>query len=248
MHPLLEQEYAVFDLETDGVDKRVCNPLEVGLVRITGSGKVKKGYETYIQVHSPIPPDVSGIHHITNADIEKGPNIAAGLAGEIFEVFREEAPLVAYNAPFDFTIAERCFGVQAMAGDLCALKLARKCILHAPDYKLSTLRYLMQIDIDQPREKRIAHGALADAQITAKLLAEMIQYLVKGEFVTDLASLATFCWAPQFVERCPFPKHKGKLNRDIPTDYIQWILENIKELDADIHHTYVTVLQERGLG
>ena len=34
--------------------------------------------------------------------------------------------------------------------------------------------------------------------------------------------------------RMPFGKHKGELVEDLPSDYVEWILENVERITPDL--------------
>jgi DNA polymerase III subunit alpha, Gram-positive type len=59
--------YIAFDTETTGLFPIMHRLVEIGAVRFRSDGHELAIFQTFINPHIPIPPDVQQVHGITNA-------------------------------------------------------------------------------------------------------------------------------------------------------------------------------------
>ncbi len=159
----------VIDFETTGISSAGGDrATEVGIV-LTEHGRVVDRFQSLMNAGVPVNSFVSQLTGITNAMVRAAPPAA--------EVMREAArfvgtaPLVAHNAGFDqrFWRSELAHaGVAAPHPFACTVLLSRRLYPDAPAHKLGVLADWLGL----PRSGR-AHRALADAEVTAELLARL---------------------------------------------------------------------------
>lgn len=107
--PGWSSELAVFDLETTGLDLRQARIVTACVVRLDSDGQVQgRNKEWLANPGIEIPEAASNVHGITT-DIakEKGEEpkkVVAEILESLREFFALGLPVVAYNAPYDFTI------------------------------------------------------------------------------------------------------------------------------------------------
>lgn len=100
---------AVFDLETTGLDYRSSRIVTACALKLDAAGNVMGNpVEWLANPGIPIPPEASAVHGITDEiAMAKGKDLAETVAS-IIETLKgflsEGTPIVAYNAPYDFTI------------------------------------------------------------------------------------------------------------------------------------------------
>jgi DNA polymerase-3 subunit epsilon len=101
----LDCPIAFLDVETTGRDPALDRIVEVGIVLGVG-GQIVARHAWLINPGRPIPPEVTAVHGITDADVADKPSFAE-LAGEILGKLGAAIP-AAYNASFDraFLLAE----------------------------------------------------------------------------------------------------------------------------------------------
>lgn len=167
--------YAVVDVETTGLDPALDRIVEVAVVRCDAAGRSVSEWSTL--VHPGRDPGPTAVHGITDDDLATAPrfaDIAGRLATEL-----EGAVVTAHNLAFDasFLAAEwgRAGVDRPSAPGLCTLTLARA--LHpgrAEGYSLAACS--AAAGIAQPE----AHRALADARVTADLLATLLDAVPTG--------------------------------------------------------------------
>lgn len=99
---------AVFDTETTGLDLQQSRIVTAALHLVDSSGNVLEGGKDWlINPGIPIPPEASRVHKVFDADVvdaQESKSAIAEILGAIQELFNRGIPVVAYNAPYDFTI------------------------------------------------------------------------------------------------------------------------------------------------
>lgn len=160
---------AVIDFETTGgVPAQGDRPTEVAIVLLQG-GRVVDRYQSLMSTGIAIPPFIAQLTGITQAMADAAPPAEQVMAEASH--FVGSAPMVAHNASFDrkFWVTELArLGQNAPQPYACTVLLARRLYPEAPNHKLGTLGDYHQL----PRSGN-AHRALADAELTAHLLARM---------------------------------------------------------------------------
>lgn len=162
--------FAVIDFETTGLSPDHGDRVtEVGVVILSNSEIVDR-YQSLINPQRAIPEFVQALTGITNAMVRQAPD-ARYVMQELHE-FVGDTPFVAHNASFDrkFLDAEYArAGLERQTDVACSLLLARRMYPNMPNHKLGTLVRLLSLP-----SQGTYHRALADAEMTAHLLARMI--------------------------------------------------------------------------
>ena len=160
---------AVIDFETTGMaPAQGARATEVAIVLLEGAQVVDR-YASLMYTGVPIPPFIEQLTGISNALLESAPPAAEVMRAAAR--FVGNAPMVAHNAAFDskFWQAELGrIGLEAPQPFACTVLLSRRVYPDAPSHKLGNL----VAHLGLPRAAR-AHRALADAEMTAALLARL---------------------------------------------------------------------------
>jgi DNA polymerase-3 subunit epsilon len=103
------QDLAVFDLETTGLDLKEARIVTACAVAIDASGQVTGSNKEWLADPGiDIPEAASNVHGVTTEMARSKGRNSAEVVAEILETLRgffaEGIPVVAYNAPYDFTI------------------------------------------------------------------------------------------------------------------------------------------------
>jgi len=206
----------VGDTETSGLSKKdgIC---ELGFIEINHDLEVIANWHSLIDPECPITPSASGVHGIVDADVEFEPTMpeAMGILEEKFGLF-DQVLLIAHNAPFDRRFLAPYWGI---VNTICTLALARKVFPDAPDHKLMTLRFYLNLEVDMKGVEG-AHRAMEDTLVLFALLKRLIE-----ETGYDLYELLGHAVRPAKVTHMPFGEHKGKLLGDVPVKYREWLLK-----------------------
>jgi len=205
----------VGDTETSGLSKKdgIC---ELGFIEINHNLEVIADWHSLIDPECPISPSASGTNGITDADVEFEPTMpeAMKILEEKFGLF-EQILLVAHNAPFDCRFLAPYWGI---TNTLCTVNLARKVFPDAPDHRLMTLRFYLNLEVDMKGIEG-AHRAMGDTMVLFALLKRLIE-----ESGYDLYELLGYAARPAKVTHMTFGEHKGKKLEDIPAKYRKWLL------------------------
>lgn len=104
-------ELGVFDLETTGVDVESARIVTAHVGLLGADGEVKHGRYWLLDPEVEIPAEATAVHGITTELArEKGMDAGAGveaIVDQLRRLFDRDIPVVAYNAPYDFTVLDR---------------------------------------------------------------------------------------------------------------------------------------------
>lgn len=126
------------DLETTGATPMVDRIIEIGLIKIENGEATE--WKTFVNPGIPIPPFITHLTGITNADVQDAPifeEVAPTLYG-----FLEGQVMAAHNARFDhgFLKAEyKRIGATLRQRTLCTVKLSRRLYPHHASHGLDAI-------------------------------------------------------------------------------------------------------------
>lgn len=211
----------IADTETTGVgpDDHIC---ELAFLEVDMDLNILSEFQTLIRPPVPISPQASAASHITNAMVADAPTLEEAIAGLPSRLF-SDISLIGHNAQFDARFLKRIMHITEV---LCTLKGARMVYPDAPDHKLQTLRYWLELEAEAGQEIT-AHRAMSDVLITRLLLMRMTDNI--SEFYHRILEHEA-----KPITVMPFGKHKGKLISDLPRNYVAWALLNIQNLEPPL--------------
>src|SRR5260370_15633392 len=166
--------FRCIDLECSG-ELPDADIVEVGWVDVIGepySGWIIHPYVSHlVNPGKPIDPRSSGIHHIVGTDVIKAPP-AEHVLREAFTVPLESSIFVAHFADYEQQVLGGKRGFQWIDTWKLSIHLAP----NAPNFKLQTLRYWLDLDVE-PSQASPAHRSGPDAHVNAHLLVRMLAKL-----------------------------------------------------------------------
>lgn len=208
------------DTETSNAERTPGGVCEVALIEITEDLEYVGHFESRIDPEEPICPGASGVHGITNADVEDCPTLEEW--ADLVHI--REMGLAAHNAPFD---AMKLSAAISIPSTLDTLRLARHAYPDAPNHKLSTLVYYLNL----PRSTGSFHSAMTDTWALFYLLQRLAVDLDCHTF----SGLSVMSHTPRQLENFPnFGKHAGIPFADVPTSYLSWCMNNFTDMDIDL--------------
>jgi DNA polymerase-3 subunit epsilon len=168
--PLQEVPFAVLDLETTGLSPRTAEIIEIGICLVR-SGKSEGAFATLVRPRQAIPARITALTGIDQDMVRDAPAL-----GEVLDralALLQGRVLVAHNAPFDLRFLEDACETHRKprwSGPVvCTRRLARRV---RPDLRRFALDDLCQAyDIPNPAR----HRARGDAEVTARLLVELLE-------------------------------------------------------------------------
>jgi DNA polymerase-3 subunit epsilon len=167
-------ELIILDFETTGLSPSYARVIEVAAIIVRGTEVVDRISQLMYPGFS-IPYFITNITGITNQMVRGQPTPEKFMPQ--LKKFIGARPILAHNASFDqkFLVSEmENIGKRIDNKFLCTLKLARRLILDAPDYKLTTLT--SHLKIKTPKEHK-AHRALSDVMATLGVWLHMKKYV-----------------------------------------------------------------------
>lgn len=177
-----EQCYVVLDIETTGLSPESDDIIEFGAIKVE-NGQETDCFNTLIDPGYPIPPYITQITGITDADITGAPNLLTAM--QDIALFIGNLPIVAHNATFDLRFLLHAYqkaNLQATFQYIDTLTLARHAFPDAPDHKLSTL--ISYLGIDGAQE----HRALSDVRFTYQIFCACAAHVNLSLFILPYPS------------------------------------------------------------
>jgi DNA polymerase III epsilon subunit-like protein len=224
---LSDTPYVVVDVETTGLDPDVDRVVEVAALRFE-SGKVIERFETLIDPQRDIPPAASEVHHLVKADLDGAPMLEE-VEGALDDFIGLD-PIFAHNASFDRGFLP-CLQAKVW---IDSARAARHAWPLAERHRNQYLRYWLRLDAPGIR-KEAAHRAAGDAIVTGHIVHRQLK---EFEIIHPDAGMSDFI--RHVMEPVPIcflsfgKKHFGKDLEDVPTDYFEWMLRNVQDLDPDL--------------
>lgn len=211
----------ILDTETTGkVDPQ---PIQVAWMEIQfldtekypGGGFETVHHSNFVEGYRPSKPIEFGAmatHHIVDEDL-------------VFCKSWDEAKIpewagymVGHNVDYDWKV----LGLPPDIKRICTLALARWAWPDAESHSLSALTYMLSQDRRFTRSQlQRAHDAAVDVNLTADLLFEIMKAKKIDWNPEALWSASQIARIPTTM---PFGKHKGTKIKDLPKDYINWVL------------------------
>ncbi len=179
---------AVIDFETTGLSPANGDRATEVAVVIIDENRVIGSYQSLMNAGKRIPAFVQRLTGITDAMIRQAPP-SSEVMQELAE-FVGDIPFVAHNAAFDSKFIDAEWSRihhQRSQTFACSLLLSRRLYPNFHNYKLGNLaRYL-----NLPTAER-SHRALADAELTAKLIIQ-IKADLQAKYAIDQVSHEMLC-------------------------------------------------------
>jgi DNA polymerase III epsilon subunit-like protein len=199
----------VLDFETTGLQPGY-RPVEIAWLEFDSIYKVSQSVTSLIDPQIPIEPGAQKVHGISSEMLAGMPTLEEFLQGEHADKFADEHVLVvAHNAAFDLPMfAPFC----KKATSLCTMRLAQALYPTAENHKLQTLASMFAVDVEP------THRAMADVGACFELLRTIAKKEDKS--IDELLVVASNT-SPESL--MPFGKHKGKMIKDLPSDYVAWL-------------------------
>ncbi len=214
LHLMTFDRMIVLDFETTGLQPGY-RPLEIAWVEFDSLYMVSESVTSLVNPQIPIEPGAQKVHGISAEMLADKPTLEEFLQGEHADKFADEHVLVvAHNAAFDLPMfAPFC----KKATSLCTMRLAQALYPKAENHRLSTLASMFAVEIEP------THRALADAGACFELLRAIAKKEEKS--IDELLVIASYT-SPESL--MPFGKHKGKMIKDLPSDYVAWLTSTLE--------------------
>lgn len=137
---LIEDDVIVLDTETTGLSCAENELIEISAARLRGREVVDR-FDTFVHPNGLIPPEITELTSITNADVTHAPRAEEAVAA--LEEFVQGCPVIAHNATFDRSFIESVKGgVKVSDIWIDSLALSRIALPRLSSHKLATMAEL----------------------------------------------------------------------------------------------------------
>lgn len=232
----------VLDTETTGLDTTKDQFVELAALVFNSDdpGEAVTMFEELANPGIPIPVEAKATHHITEKDI-KDARPPADVLLSMFQAMTPVAPVdywVAHNAPYDRGILALVNSAFQNYKWIDTVRCAKYIWPDAPGYSNQVLRYWLDLDIDHMLPPGLyPHRALYDVIVTAGILHRMLKMKTPEE-------LHQISSKPLLLETCQLKKYKGVAWKNVPKDYLGWVVK--QDFDEDTRHTAMYYLRDQG--
>lgn len=201
------------DFETTGLNPGY-RPLEIAWVEFDGNFNVVEQVSSLINPHIPIESGAQRTHGISAEMLVNEPSLDDFLKKTHAGKFADEHVLVvAHNASYDVPMFHPyCKKITP----LCTMRLGQTLYPDAKNHTLQTLSTLLNVDVEP------THRALADALTSFHLMKN-----IASEHSMSIGEMLTLIQSASLDSPMPFGKHKGTKLKDLPSDYVRWLTENL---------------------
>lgn len=219
--PLSRVPLIFLDTETTGLSPRFGDRVvEIALARFRG-GVMENYFDSLVNPGRRIPPDVSRIHGITDAQVRDAPTFAE-LARQLLTEL-SGAVIVAHNAPFDLGFVHNEFSLAGRERP-DNLVVDTLTLLRAHfTFRSNSLPRIAQ-DLGIPNKN--AHRALNDALTTHEVFTYILRELgPRAATLGDLLSLqgGTIEWRQRNGEDLPVPPVLEKAMRSNRRVFLRYV-------------------------
>lgn len=232
-------KFSVIDFETTGIptdDDRGHQIVEAAIATFDpaeGHLAVPAPLSWLVNPGRPIPVEAKAVHNITDKMVKTA--IRPEEAFTALMTYRGDF-WVAHNADF-----ERQFFGGGDTSWICTYKVACRLWPDAPSHSNQALRYYLDPEGFPAPDwfNVIPHRAGGDVWVTSHILVAAIAL---GTSVDDMVKWTK---GPALLPRIKFGKHAGTKFKDLPVDYLQWMVRQ-DTMDRDAKATARYWLKELG--
>ena len=235
--PLLEKEtFVCIDCETTGLDPQQDKVIEVAVVSFDLESLFDQ-FDSLIDPDCVIPESSIEIHHITQEMVAGKPKIVEVIP-QILQIIGKKT-IIGHGVKFDIELialaAERA-GMECRIRHNPTIDTLRLARLYgdSPSNALATLGVHFNVPSDG------SHRAKSDVMVNIEVFKHLSKKFKTTEKLHEALS------RPILLKNMPLGKHKGRLMRDVPQQYLQWAAN--KDFDEDLLFSIRTELKRRKKG
>lgn len=231
-----KEVFVCIDCETTGLDPKLDQVIEVAVMSFTLDAPIEQ-FETLIDPKCLIPESSIRIHNITQCMVEGKPAIREVLP-QVLKIIGKHI-IVGHGVAFDIellAIAADRAGIQHTLRSNPFLDTLRMARLYGESASNSLEQLRQHFNIQEEG----AHRAMSDVIVNR----EVFKYLAKSYKTVE--QLFEILSKPIALKIMPLGKHKGRLLKEIPLQYLQWASN--KDFDKDLLFSIRSEISKRKKG
>lgn len=231
-----EDIFVCLDCETTGLDADLDRVIEVAVVSFNAKS-VFEQFETLINPDCAIPESSTAIHHITNQMVVGKPHINEVLP-QILKLIGNKI-IIGHGIEFDIQLL---INAATRANIPCTLHQNRSLdtLRMARLYGESPVNSLEQLRRHFNIEAEGAHRAMSDVIVNMEVFKNLSKRYQTTEQLFEVLT------KPILFRVMPLGKHKGRLLKEIPIEYLKWAVH--KDFDGDLLFSLRTEIKRRKQG
>lgn len=243
--------YILFDTETTGAaqEDRV---IQFGAMILNQKGELEV-YDELCSCEIPIKLEAMEVHNITPNLLENKPKATeTNFYKRLNKLNSSENFLIAHNINFDLEMIQK-EGFINNFQLIDTLRCARHLFDDLPYHRLQYLRYALELyKTEQSEAEKLnisikAHDAIGDVLVMKLFLTKLVSK-TRELFpnINPMQKLVELTQTPVFVKTFKFGKYKGEDIEEVAkkdANYLNWMRENMKDLDEDMKFTLDKVLK-----
>lgn len=179
----LDGDFIVFDLETTGLKPATEKITEIAAVLVR-EGEIKDSFQTYVNPHKPIPPEITELTGISDETVADAPDLPEAL--DKFFAFMGDRVLVAHNAGFDLSFLKAAckkLDIEREFTYIDTLEMSRIMLPHLSRFKLNILAKELQVG---PFEH---HRASEDAAVLGRIWVKLLDKLKHEQHASKISDI-----------------------------------------------------------
>lgn len=226
-----EQEWIILDTETTGFARPIYT-LEIAAQRMRGLKPVGEIFQIYLNHDIDVPYGAQQVHGYSREFLSRNgvPPLAAYRA---FSQFANNAPICAYNLPYDYDAVllpewQRLSLPVLSPKGFCMMKLSQQVlssdvVQKGPgQFKLQSLKDRFKLP------DRVAHSASGDVLTIIDLLEQVLNPTLLQLGLSGYVSIKSFLDTVSYPDVLDFGKFKGRQWREAETDsdlygWLKWL-------------------------
>lgn len=228
------------DIETTGLEDidRICS---IGIIVVDS----KVVYSEYALVNDgkKISPKASSVNHITNEMIKEKQKFKDTKIYDFLQTHNNESStIIMHNVKFNLEMLLRS-GFSWHGKIIDTKRVTKHLIPECGEFSLQFLRYELKLYLEEKQEiskylkNETEHYLISNALYDALVIKLLYRYLLDIKPYENLISLSS---KNILIEKFEFGKYSGCYIEEIimrDRAYIEWMLENINNLDEDLKYT-----------
>ncbi len=218
----------ILDTETTGKNDPVA--CEIAFLEIAEDFSIIRKYCERFNPGKPIELGATAIHHIFEKDILDKPTITSfNLINEVPEL----KYIIGHNVDYDWQVLGKPHIYR-----ICTLAIARFLLPDIDSHTQTALIYYFKGRKARELVKS-AHSAAIDVEIChSNLLNLLYEAEQQGYDVTTIHKIWEFSELSRIPLKMTFGKHKGELIKNVPYDYVKWLLKQ-PDLDPYLYEALI---------
>lgn len=233
---LTEETFVCMDLELTGLEEN-DRIIEIAVAKFTFN-EVLESFESLIDPEMIVPAASIKIHHITQDMVDGKPKINK-LIPKIIEMIGNHT-IIGHGILYDIKVlineAKR-FMIPCPIDKNKTIDTLRLARLYgdSPSNGLAKLGVHFNVGQDDP-----AHRAMNDVTVNIEVFKHLAKRYASLEKILQILS------KPVLMKTMPLGKHKGRLLKDIPIQYLFWAAK--KDFDQDLLFSIRKEIADRNKG